>query len=232
VALSTEETLQLWDISGDRLLAETDIDAVSGRDDAFFFSSAAFTNDGEQLDISIGLGVARLRASDLGVVTISTATTIVQGEPEGIPGTDDVVGTGTSGMIWRWDMSTGRLVTGGRSRDTTSLYGAGVTPDGSLVAALQAFTSAVALFDADTLRPVGRPFPVGGVFFDPQFTPDGRSLVGNGLFGASRWDMDPAVWRERACLAAGRNLTVAEWTEYIGETEPYQPTCDHWRSDE
>jgi hypothetical protein len=161
-------------------------------------------------------------------VSTGEASNLVQGDLNEVPGTDHVIGTGTAGFVWRWDMSSGRLVATGRSRDTTSLYGAGVSPDGSLVAALHPFTASVALFDGATLRPVGRPFPVRDVLFDPQFTPDGRALLGNGLFGASRWDMDPELWCEQACLAAGRNLTQAEWVEYIGETEPYRPTCDRW----
>ena len=29
------------------------------------------------------------------------------------------------------------------------------------------------------------------------------------------WDVDPAVWRRRACAIAGRNLTREEWKLYL-----------------
>ena len=35
-------------------------------------------------------------------------------------------------------------------------------------------------------------------------------------------------WFDAACLAAGRNLTRAEWADHIGADEPYRATCDRW----
>ncbi len=42
------------------------------------------------------------------------------------------------------------------------------------------------------------------------------------------WDLDPAVWRVRACEAAGRNLTQEEWTKFLPEGEPYHVTCPQY----
>ncbi len=42
------------------------------------------------------------------------------------------------------------------------------------------------------------------------------------------WDLDPAVWRVRACEAAGRNLTRDEWTKFLPEGEPYHVTCPQY----
>jgi hypothetical protein len=39
------------------------------------------------------------------------------------------------------------------------------------------------------------------------------------------WDLDPEHWMEAACRLAGRNLTDAEWDQYIGELAPYHQTC-------
>ena len=38
------------------------------------------------------------------------------------------------------------------------------------------------------------------------------------------WSLDPAVWKQRACEVAGRNLTRAEWQRYLPD-EPYRATC-------
>ena len=79
--------------------------------------------------------------------------------------------------------------------------------------------------------PIGKPFPVGDYIFDPTFTSDSRYLAANGLFfGLNHWDMDPDVWQEQACTAAGRNLTAAEWNTFIGADVPYETTCPRWPS--
>jgi hypothetical protein len=36
----------------------------------------------------------------------------------------------------------------------------------------------------------------------------------------------------RACAIAGRNLSLAEWHQYLGLKEPYRQTCDDWPSGE
>ena len=38
------------------------------------------------------------------------------------------------------------------------------------------------------------------------------------------WDVDPAHWDAMACRIAGRNLTGAEWNQYLPGRH-YQKTC-------
>ena len=40
-----------------------------------------------------------------------------------------------------------------------------------------------------------------------------------------RWDLNPDHWRTTACAVAGRNLTSAEWAQYLPSGEPYSATC-------
>jgi hypothetical protein len=40
-------------------------------------------------------------------------------------------------------------------------------------------------------------------------------------------DLDPAHWQTTACHLAGRNLTRAEWDQYL-PGRPYQTTCPQW----
>ena len=42
------------------------------------------------------------------------------------------------------------------------------------------------------------------------------------------WDVDPAVWRRRACAIVGRNLTREEWRLYLPSGTPYRATCSEW----
>ena len=46
------------------------------------------------------------------------------------------------------------------------------------------------------------------------------------------WRLDPSTWKDLACRAAGRNLTIAEWQQYGPQGEPYHQTCPQWPTGE
>jgi hypothetical protein len=50
--------------------------------------------------------------------------------------------------------------------------------------------------------------------------------------GLAVYDLDPDTWQVDACRQAGRNLTAAEWDEYLGADEPYRTTCSQWPAGE
>lgn len=63
------------------------------------------------------------------------------------------------------------------------------------------------------------------------FSPDGRLLAVTGVEARDMlWDVDPAVWRRRACAIVGRNLTREEWTLHLPPGAPYRATCSEWPS--
>ena len=63
------------------------------------------------------------------------------------------------------------------------------------------------------------------------FSPDGKLLAVSGIETlAMLWDVDPAVWRRRACAIAGRNLSREEWKLYLPAGTPYRETCPEWPS--
>jgi len=57
----------------------------------------------------------------------------------------------------------------------------------------------------------------------PVATNDGRTVDDP----PKQFDVDSASWIARACQLAGRNLSRAEWAQYLGEA-PYRQTCDQW----
>ena len=62
-----------------------------------------------------------------------------------------------------------------------------------------------------------------------SFSPDGKLLAVAGVGERGMlWEVDPAVWRERACAIVGRNLTREEWNLYLPPGTPYRATCSEW----
>ena len=85
----------------------------------------------------------------------------------------------------------------------------------------------VTVWDLDKKQPIGASFgwagPAGGAFL----TPDSSALIVTSNQAAVRWDLDTSKWFDDACMAAGRNLTEAEWTKYFPGRE-YEVTCPQW----
>jgi WD40 repeat protein len=222
--LQTE--LRVWDTTTGRIMAEASAPDLPGVSAEGFSGWPRFTDDGSFIDIPVAYGVGRFRAEDLDPVAYVPLSFVAK-DVESVPGSDDLLAVGSSGRLARVNIATGAVEAEGRSADPSDLGFVELSPDGTIIAAYHPFSYQLALFDAATLRPLGEPFPVGDFIFEPHFTADGREVIGNGLFlGWAAWDVDPDVWQQQACLASGRNLTEAEWNEYLGPDEPYRATCD------
>jgi WD40 repeat protein len=90
----------------------------------------------------------------------------------------------------------------------------------------------VSFWDAATLRRIGSPTVLSRLgWVWAWFTTTGNvsGLMPGAITDATpdRWFTmpgTPSAWLDDACRFAGRDLTTAEWTRYVGD-QPYQPVC-------
>jgi WD40 repeat protein/DNA-binding SARP family transcriptional activator len=81
------------------------------------------------------------------------------------------------------------------------------------------------LWDVATRKLIGAPLPVSNTGGSVHFFPDGKHVLG--VFGSGAgivWSVDPADWAAKACNIAHRNLTRAEWAEFLGHRR-YANVC-------
>jgi WD40 repeat protein len=151
-------------------------------------------------------------------------------------------------LVWDTGSSTGRVVLydvpTGRSRGTLFLpyisdsvaFVAGgrwlATSEFNLSFLTNGSPSArVDLWDRATLLPIGEPLTIPGGASHLATSQPGGNLITT----TTGWptgtptvlDLDPSHWQTTACRLAGRNLTRAEWAQYI-PGRPYQTTCPQW----
>ena len=80
------------------------------------------------------------------------------------------------------------------------------------------------LWDATTLEPIGTRMTIARGGWLSAANPDGTKVVIETPEGAILLDLDPEHWETLACRIAGRNLTRAEWNQYLPGRD-YHRTC-------
>jgi hypothetical protein len=83
----------------------------------------------------------------------------------------------------------------------------------------------VQLYDVATRTQLGDEIVVGVRTRGAALRPDGLEAAVGTEQGIVIWDLDPDHWVDAACRVAARNLTQAEWDQYIGDLASYQETC-------
>jgi WD40 repeat protein len=125
------------------------------------------------------------------------------------------VGSG-SGQTRLYETATFKPVTRVLAGEAGGIVGAAITPDDRTLAT-GSETGAVQLWDIRSGQALGAPLPgvpSSGVI--PAFTPDGSRLVATYASGrAYVWDIRSASLVRQACRVAGRQLTRAEWAEFL-----------------
>jgi WD40 repeat protein len=132
-----------------------------------------------------------------------------------------------TGVVNFWDVRTRkadvrRSFVGASSR-FTQLYGITYSPDGKTLAAYDNLT--ITLWDVQANRQLVRPIFDPRGFNNIQFSADGQYLAEAQVGGPVilRF-VTPSGWAAEACRIADRNLTQAEWRQFVGDAA-YQRTC-------
>ena len=89
----------------------------------------------------------------------------------------------------------------------------------------------VQIADLGTRTFLGDPITTG-LEFDPSnhvlrahLAGDGNRVAYDIPDGVVIWDLHPEALREAACQVAGRDLTPAEWQQYLVGLGPQRPLC-------
>jgi WD40 repeat protein len=121
-----------------------------------------------------------------------------------------------SGTVVLWDPARGVQVGRPLVAHNGGVGQLSFSPDGRALATAQSDGS-VRLWNVATRKLTGAPLPTGPDGGSVSFLPDGKHLLGTlGGGTGTVWTIDPRAWESRACTVAGRELTQAEWSDFLG----------------
>jgi WD40 repeat protein len=122
-----------------------------------------------------------------------------------------------AGNVEFWDAATGRRVgptLGGQNGWVLSVT---YDPTGSRVITTSD-DGKLRLWDVASGKLIGAPLPGAETGGWGTFFPNGKRVIA--VFGSGTgviWNVDPATWKTMACRVAGRELTRAEWKNFLPE---------------
>jgi len=126
------------------------------------------------------------------------------------------------GQVKFWDAATGRPLPQHLSGQNGAIGSLSFDPSHDRL--MTSTDGGTRLWDLPTEKPIGAPLP-GSFGGRGTFFPNGHRLIavtgsGTGII----WNVDPASWSRWACRIARRNLSLAEWHNFL-PTVAYRKVC-------
>jgi WD40 repeat protein len=122
-----------------------------------------------------------------------------------------------------WEAATGKEIA--RMTHDGEVYSVAFSPDGKYVVSSGGLDGTARVWEAETGKEIARMTHDSGVF-SVAFSPDRKYVVSGSWDGTVRvWIYRPEDLIADACSRLSRNLTRAEWEQYIGDALPYQAIC-------
>jgi WD40 repeat protein len=187
--------------------------------------SLSFSPDGKTLAIALDAGGTELR--DGRSLRLIARPRNRSGDPDSwasfSPDGRVLAIASVDGYTQLWDVADRKPIGAPLRGHEDLVANAEFSPDGRLLAT-SGFDGTVILWDVESRRALGTlPGPLG--FTSARFTPDGRRLfVLRNTGAAQRWEVSPDAWSRHACDVAGRELTRAEWEEFVPDQD-YRRVC-------
>ncbi len=189
----------------------------------FRVRSVAPTPDGSRLVVtSIGTGISGRTE----VFDASSGARIVSGVPGDeqtvLSSTGTLVGASPLGELTAYDVRSLKPVGtfAGARGPVSSLQ---FSDDGRTLLVTSP-DQTVQVYDVATRLRLGDPIVSESPRTEGWLRPDGDGVAVNTRGGVALWQLDAQHLAGAACDLAGRNLTRAEWTTYVGD-QPYRKTC-------
>lgn len=134
--------------------------------------------------------------------------------------------TGIDGKITLWDAAARRMIGPLLTGEEIFITDVAFSPDGQRLASVTR-EGILRLWDVARREPLGPALTERGTRVGSlAFSPDNKMLVVGARDGTTQlWDMDIESWQARACAIAHRNLSPAEWVQFMGEEVPYERIC-------
>jgi WD40 repeat protein len=201
----------------------------------------AFSPDGSQLAVPFGADSGE-GPDGVEILDVASGERVARLSPEGdvqsvafSPDGSLLAGGMVDGGALLWATDGWGRVGGPLARSTAATLEVEFSPDGHTLATSHSDHS-VALWDVASQEPIGPPLRKSwgeDAAVTARFTPDGARLFvlsdpGEGSasnrWRATRWEVDPELWLQRACAVAGGGLTPEQWAELVPEQD-YRPVC-------